>query len=89
MKNYSEIYDLFIDLINGKTKEVSINLAEMERLSRMRPKYDVITGNIYISGLYHTPSDILKELCEKNHIYQSFDYKNNCYKFVKEIIENE
>lgn len=34
MKTYEEIYDLFIDLIKGKIKEVKLSFAEVEILDK-------------------------------------------------------
>ncbi len=83
MRTYEEIYDLFIDLINNKINEVKIGLAEINMISKIRPKFNYVLKNIYMEGLQYTPSDILKEMCIENNIIQYEDLTNNCYIYKK------
>ncbi len=72
MRTCGEIYDLFIDLIRGKIKEVKLSFAEIEVLDRDRYYRDI--------------ADILRNLCWKNRIMQQSNNKDHCFIYYKEII---
>lgn len=83
IRTYEEIYDLFLDLITKKVDEVKISFTEINMLSKLRPKYNVILYNVYIEGLKYTPADNLKTLCIENNIIQYEDLINNCYVYKR------
>lgn len=68
MRTSEEIFILFSDLIKGKINEVKISLTEIRMLD---------------SGYCYRPADKLRELCKKNNILQTFDYKDNSFIYVR------
>lgn len=81
MRTYEEIFDLFIDLIEGKIREVKLSLAEIKMLDKKNLHYNI--DKCCYDGYYHTSAEILRELCKKNEIIQMSDFKNNCFIYLK------
>lgn len=80
-ERYDEIYDKFIDLINHKIDKVELTMEDIAYLDK--PSFEERIG----SQLYkrYNYSDILRDMCYKYNISQTFNPATNTYLFKSEV----
>lgn len=80
-KRYDEIYDKFVDLINHKIDKVELTVEDIAYLDE--PKFEErASGQLYKRYNY---SNILRDMCYKHNISQTFNPATNTYLFKSEV----
>jgi hypothetical protein len=80
-KRYDEIYDKFVDLINHKIDKVELTMEDIAYLDK--PSFEEkASGQLYKRYNY---GDILRNMCYKHNISQTFNPATNTYLFKSEV----
>ena len=80
-KRYDEIYDKFVDLINHKIDKVELTMEDIAYLDK--PSFEEkASGQLYKRYNY---GDILRDMCYKHNISQTFNPATNTYLFKSDV----